>query len=38
MHAAQELRAPEKGDHTRGLHETEGHIAHEEYFTDCLSS
>ena len=30
--------APEKGDRTRGFHETEGHIAHDEYFTDCLSS
>ena len=30
--------AHEKGDRTREFHETEGHIVHEEYFTDCLSS
>ena len=27
-----------KGDRTRGFHETEEHIVHEEYFMDCLSS
>ena len=30
--------APEKGDRTRGFHETERHIVHKEYFTHCLSS
>ena len=30
--------APEKGDRTRGFHETKGHIVHEVYFTHRLSS